>query len=184
MSYRVCLDKIYFAETENWKHCSKIIFKCVNSTVGPIFNEKINKNEICGSVNSARMHSSRKTGQKLRLLFMYRQLGEKAWKKEKKKKGKRRNLKRSKRRSKLCHSHCWIKVSPRYEDKSWSWQSNPVLHDNQTLYYMTPWKTLYYMTPWKCYWPIYFIDNNRTTPSKDWHVCSNDFSNDLKKKIY
>ena len=89
MSYRVCLDKIYFAETENWKHCSKIIFKCVNSTVGPIFNEKINKNEICGSVNSARMHSSRKTGQKLRLLFMYRQLGEKAWKKEKKKKRKK-----------------------------------------------------------------------------------------------
>ena len=25
-------------ETENWKYCSKIIFKCVNSTVGPIFN--------------------------------------------------------------------------------------------------------------------------------------------------
>ena len=23
------------------KHCSKIIFKCVNSTVGPIFNEKV-----------------------------------------------------------------------------------------------------------------------------------------------
>ena len=28
---------------ENWKHCSKIIFKCVNSNVGPIFNEKIDK---------------------------------------------------------------------------------------------------------------------------------------------
>ena len=28
-------------KTENWKHCSKIIFKCVNSTVRPIFNEKI-----------------------------------------------------------------------------------------------------------------------------------------------
>ena len=28
---------------ENWKHCSKIIFKCVNSAVGPIFNEKIDK---------------------------------------------------------------------------------------------------------------------------------------------
>ena len=31
---------------ENWKlktekHCSKINFKCVNSTVGPIFNEKV-----------------------------------------------------------------------------------------------------------------------------------------------
>ena len=25
-------------KTENWKHCSKIIFKCVNSIVGPIFN--------------------------------------------------------------------------------------------------------------------------------------------------
>ena len=40
---RVCLDRTYFAETENWKHCSKIIFKCVNSTVGLIFNEKIDK---------------------------------------------------------------------------------------------------------------------------------------------
>ena len=26
---------------ENWKHCSKIIFKCVNSAMRPIFNEKI-----------------------------------------------------------------------------------------------------------------------------------------------
>ena len=40
---RVCLDRTYFAETENWKHCSKIIFKYVNSDVGPIFNEKIDK---------------------------------------------------------------------------------------------------------------------------------------------
>ena len=30
-------------KTENWKHCSKIIFKSVNSTVGPIFNEKVAK---------------------------------------------------------------------------------------------------------------------------------------------
>ena len=28
-------------KTKNWKHCSKIIFKCVNSTVRPIFNEKV-----------------------------------------------------------------------------------------------------------------------------------------------
>ena len=35
------MDRIYFAETENWKYCNKIIFKCVNSTVGPIFNEKV-----------------------------------------------------------------------------------------------------------------------------------------------
>ena len=28
-------------KTENRKHCSKIIFKCVYSAVGPIFNEKV-----------------------------------------------------------------------------------------------------------------------------------------------
>ena len=33
--------ELIFVETENWKHCSKIIFKCVNSIVGPIFNEKV-----------------------------------------------------------------------------------------------------------------------------------------------
>ena len=35
--------ELIFAETKNWnwKHCSKIIFKCVNSTVRPIFNEKV-----------------------------------------------------------------------------------------------------------------------------------------------
>ena len=38
---RVCLDT-----TENWKlktekYCSKIIFKYMNSIVGPIFNEKV-----------------------------------------------------------------------------------------------------------------------------------------------
>ena len=72
--------------------------------------KKLIKNEICGSVNSTRMHYSRKTGQKLQLLFMYRTWtvaacgGENAWKK--KKKGKRINLKRSKRGSKLCHSVC------------------------------------------------------------------------------
>ena len=35
---RVCLDI-----AENWKHCSKIIFKRVNSIVRPIFNEKVAK---------------------------------------------------------------------------------------------------------------------------------------------
>ena len=28
-------------KTKNWKYCNKIIFKCVNSTVGLIFNEKL-----------------------------------------------------------------------------------------------------------------------------------------------
>ena len=46
----ICTTKSYFiylgsvwielivAETENWKYCSKIIFKCMNSAVGPILN--------------------------------------------------------------------------------------------------------------------------------------------------
>ena len=39
---RVWIELI-FVETENWnwKYCSKIIFKCVNSVVGPIFNKKV-----------------------------------------------------------------------------------------------------------------------------------------------
>ena len=41
VSFRVCLDRTYFAKIENWKHCSKIIFKCMNSTVRYIFNEKV-----------------------------------------------------------------------------------------------------------------------------------------------
>ena len=36
---RVRLDTAYFFW--NWKYCSEINFKCVNSAVGPIFNEKI-----------------------------------------------------------------------------------------------------------------------------------------------
>ena len=37
--------ELIFAETKNWnwKYCSEIIFKCVNSVVGPIFNKKIAK---------------------------------------------------------------------------------------------------------------------------------------------
>ena len=41
--YGVCLDRTYFVETENWKHCSKIIFKYVNSIMRLIFNEKVDK---------------------------------------------------------------------------------------------------------------------------------------------
>ena len=49
--FRVCLDCAYFCW--NWKYCSEIIFKCVNSAVGPIFNKKLLKSVICGTVNSA-----------------------------------------------------------------------------------------------------------------------------------
>ena len=34
---------------ENWKHCSKIIFKCVNCAVRPSFKEKVAEYGICGS---------------------------------------------------------------------------------------------------------------------------------------
>ena len=44
---KVRLDTTYF--TENLKYCSKIIFKCVNNIVGPIFNEKVAKSEFCRS---------------------------------------------------------------------------------------------------------------------------------------
>ena len=43
-------------KTENWKYCNKIIFKYVNSIVGPIFNEKLLKSRIYGSVNSTQIH--------------------------------------------------------------------------------------------------------------------------------
>ena len=57
----------------------------------PFLMKKLIKNEICGSMNSARMYCSRKNGQKLRLLFMYRTWtvaasGEKTREKKKKKK--------------------------------------------------------------------------------------------------
>ena len=37
---------------ENWKHCSKIIFKCANNDVGPSFNENFAKFYTCGPLNS------------------------------------------------------------------------------------------------------------------------------------
>ena len=40
-------------KTENWKHCSRIIFKCVNSIVEPIFNIFILNKVAVGPMNSA-----------------------------------------------------------------------------------------------------------------------------------
>ena len=34
---------LFLLKTENKKYCSKIIFKCVNSIVRPIFNEKVDE---------------------------------------------------------------------------------------------------------------------------------------------
>ena len=44
---RVCLDTTYFVK--NWKNCNKIIFKCVNSVVWPIFNESFGEKGVYGS---------------------------------------------------------------------------------------------------------------------------------------
>ena len=43
----VSLDTAY--SVENWKHYSKIIFKGMNSVVGPIFNESFIKKKVCDS---------------------------------------------------------------------------------------------------------------------------------------
>ena len=42
---RVYLDRTYFAEIENWKYYSKIIYKYVNNAVRPIFNENSEERE-------------------------------------------------------------------------------------------------------------------------------------------
>ena len=52
---------------ENWKHCSKIIFKCVNSIMRLIFNEKFIKKWYLWSVNSIQIYCSWLKGQPLLL---------------------------------------------------------------------------------------------------------------------
>ena len=53
-----------------WNHCSKIIFKCVNSTVGPIFNEKIAKKWNLWVYKQYIMHCLWQKSQHLWLLFI------------------------------------------------------------------------------------------------------------------
>ena len=57
---------------KNWKHYSKIIFKCVNSTIRPIFNEKFDKKWNLWIRKQCTDVLFIKDGQKLWLLFMYR----------------------------------------------------------------------------------------------------------------
>ena len=68
--FRVRLDTAYFAE--NWKHCSKIIFKYVNSTVELIFNIFFLNKVIVGPVNSAQclLHSVIHVHEQCGLLFI------------------------------------------------------------------------------------------------------------------
>ena len=57
-------------KTYCWNHCSKIIFKCVNSIVGPIFNEKVAKKWNLWVHEQYIMHCLRQKSQHLRLLFI------------------------------------------------------------------------------------------------------------------
>ena len=51
MLFRIRLDTTYFAE--NWKHCSKIIFRCVNSVVGLVNSAFCLLHSECMCMNSA-----------------------------------------------------------------------------------------------------------------------------------
>ena len=53
-----------------WNHCSKIIFKCVNNTVRPIFNEKVAKKWNFWVHEQYMMHCLLQKSQHLRLLFI------------------------------------------------------------------------------------------------------------------
>ena len=58
-------------KTYCWNHCSKIIFKCVNSTVGSIFNEKIDKKWNLWVHKQCTNALFTGKSQHLRLLFMH-----------------------------------------------------------------------------------------------------------------
>ena len=83
-------------KTYCWNHCSKMIFKYVNSTVGPIFNEKIDKkwnlwvHEQC--INALFIEKS----QHLRLLVMHCSLNSSAFLQKRVKKKKKRKKERKK----------------------------------------------------------------------------------------
>ena len=86
--------------------------------------KKLIKNEICGDVNSAQMYCSRKTGQMLRLLFIYSTWtltaceGENAWKKKKEGENVETEMQRSKRQPK--HTHRTVS-SEKIWRKAFSW---------------------------------------------------------------
>ena len=92
-------------KTYCWNHYSKIIFKCVNSTVRPIFNEKVAKKWNLWVYKQYIMHCFRQKSQHLRLLFIKQYMNSnrvlpKRVKKKKKNKNKNAKRRRSKRGSK------------------------------------------------------------------------------------
>ena len=82
----VRLDWTYYCwnwklKTENWKYCSKIIFKCVNSTMGPILNFFSAWKVLWTVMNSAwTAIFSPAQWTHVRLLFTHR--GKKFWKRK------------------------------------------------------------------------------------------------------
>ena len=90
-------------KTYCWNHCNKIIFKCVNSAVGLIFNEKIDKKwnlwvrEQCTDILFTENWSKVVATVHVPYMNSSRKWGENAWKKKKKKKKENAELKRSKR---------------------------------------------------------------------------------------
>ena len=103
----VHLDIIYFCwklknwtlKIENWKHYSKIIFKCVNSVVGSIFNIYFFLNKVLvGPINSVwimhyvgkflkRVNSAGWKSRTLRLKKKRKKKKEKSWKRKRSRRG-------------------------------------------------------------------------------------------------
>ena len=97
-------------KTYCWNYCNKIIFKYVNSTVRPIFNEKVAKKWNLWVHKQYMMHCLLQKSQHLLLLFIKQYMNSNRISpkrvKKKKKKSKTQNANRSKRRrvSKLAHN--------------------------------------------------------------------------------
>ena len=79
-----------------WNHCSKIIFKCVNSIVRPIFNEKIDKKWNLWVHEQYTDALFTEKSQHLRLLFMYCSLNSSRIPSEMREKKKKKKTKRMK----------------------------------------------------------------------------------------
>ena len=102
-------------KTYCWNHCSKIIFKCVNSTVGPIFNEKVAKKWNLWVHEQYIMHCLlRKSGLcgycSLNSTWTVTAFCQNAWKKKKKKNAKRRRSKRGSKHT-LRLLQCYFSIS-------------------------------------------------------------------------
>ena len=115
-------------KTYCWNHCSKIIFKCVNSTVGPIFNEKVTKKWNLWVHEQYIIHCLRQKSQHLLLLFIEqymnnnRVLSKRVKKKRKKRKTQTVGGKRESKKSFLFSWCCTsIKCFGSKSSKKYTW---------------------------------------------------------------